>query len=210
MGVTETFGPIATTDDTAVTCLAANADVAFDGLMIFNKGDADGYFSVDGGEDWRLLPAKSVRTYSGPINNAAVQAKRETGGDNLSEVYGEVNPGNFDLLEQRENRVLATASAEAAVSASGTETLVAAPGADKQIWVYGWTITGSADTRAQFKSASTTKYGNQYVAENGGNAKQAHHPDIPIFKCGTNEALTVTDGAGGDLAVGVTYDVADV
>ena len=49
MAVTMTFGPVATTDDTAVTALAANDDVDFDGLLLLNKGSVDGLFSIDGG-----------------------------------------------------------------------------------------------------------------------------------------------------------------
>ncbi len=99
MAVTMTFWPVATTDDTPVTALAANDDVDFDGLLLLNKGSADGLFSIDGGENWRQLPARSMRRVRGPIRNAAVQVKRVAGGTDLGEVYGEMNPGDFALLD---------------------------------------------------------------------------------------------------------------
>jgi hypothetical protein len=121
MAVTMTFGPVATTDDTPVTALAANDDVDFDGLLLLNKGSADGLFSIDGGVNWRQLPARSMRRVRGPIRSAAVQVKRVAGGADLANVYGEMNPGDLALLDAAPAAGVDTpAMAGITVAAAGT------------------------------------------------------------------------------------------
>ena len=99
MAETLTFGPSATVSDAAVTVLAANESVVFEGLGIYNRCDNDGWFSVDSGDNWRLMPAQSFRTVKENIDNQTIQIKRVAGGSNLSGVIGEISPdANFALL----------------------------------------------------------------------------------------------------------------
>jgi len=99
MAVTLTFGPVGTDGDEAMTALAANPAVDFDGLLLINRGPADGLFSIDGGANWRLLPRRSARHVVEPISNEAVLIRRQAGGADLSEVYGEAAPGGIALLD---------------------------------------------------------------------------------------------------------------
>jgi hypothetical protein len=103
----------------------------------------------------------------------------------------------------------------AAVSASANtanQSLVAAPGANKQIWVYGLILT--ADTAAgSFSlqdSDDTACSGVMAVAANGGFAiNPSGNFSMPWFKVATNKALeidTVTCGAKGI----VSYAIVDV
>lgn len=98
------------------------------------------------------------------------------------------------------------------VAATQTDSvIVAAPGANKQIWVYSIVALTDADGSVFFESGtSTAKTGTMPIAANGGIAT---HPSgnfaMPLFKCGTNEALTLTNGAGTIDGV-VSYAIVSV
>lgn len=80
------------------------------------------------------------------------------------------------------------------VAASTTGTLVAAPGAGKRIVVVNYVLVSLNDGTVQFKSASTAKSGAMNTGDWGG----VSFPGTvkgPAFRCGTNEALTLTTGA---------------
>lgn len=80
---------VATTDDTAVTALAADTSQAYlNEMVIINEGSAPGFFSIDGGTVWARLPAgpSSVRIQQRQAYQG-VKVKRVSGGTNLSGIY---------------------------------------------------------------------------------------------------------------------------
>lgn len=102
------------------------------------------------------------------------------------------------------------ASVAISVGASATDSeLVAAPGASKQIWVYG--ITGTADTAdgtvSIQDSDNTALTGVMAVANKGGFAiGPSGNFSMPIWKVATNKALemdTVTCGFKGVLSYAI-------
>jgi len=102
----------------------------------------------------------------------------------------------------------------AAIDAAKNDTreLIAAPGADKQIWVYGLAVAGSAAGTALFHDSNDDACtGTMPIAANGGFVLPvSDYPECPWFKCGTNEALEVTLSADIDLDGVVTYAVVNV
>jgi hypothetical protein len=82
--------PIATTTNSAVQALAADAVNTYYHIRIVNEGAAAGFYSIDGGTTWSRLPASSVIKNDGvKIADAAIQVKRIADGTNLSAVYVE-------------------------------------------------------------------------------------------------------------------------
>ena len=78
----------ATTDDTAVEVIAADADRVFRHLRITNTGGVAGFYSIDGGSTWEYLPSNTIMTDDWvTIDNKAVKIKRVSGGADLSGVY---------------------------------------------------------------------------------------------------------------------------
>jgi hypothetical protein len=98
-------------------------------------------------------------------------------------------------------------SAAINLTTGAAQTLVAAPGANKQIWVYGLAIVvGTADgqTIAFGDSTPTAKTGVMVFKQNGGiSISPSSNFAMPIFKCATNKALTI-DITAGD-ADGILY-----
>jgi len=91
MALTMAFSNKATTDDTAVACLAAQSGQRFSNIAIFNDGSVSGWFSIDGGVVWRRLPARTSRSMDGVvIGNVAVQIKRTASGSNMTKIHGDV------------------------------------------------------------------------------------------------------------------------
>ncbi len=83
--------PIATTTNSAVQALAADAVNTYYHIRICNESAAPGFYSVDGGTTWSRLPASSVIRNDGvAIVNKAIQVKRVADGTNLSAIYVEV------------------------------------------------------------------------------------------------------------------------
>ena len=99
----------------------------------------------------------------------------------------------------------------AAIDAAKNDTreLIAAPGADKQIWVYALAVGGSAAGTALFHDSNDDACtGTMPIAENGGFVlPPSSNLGVPWFKCGTNKALEVTLSADIDLDGVVTYAV---
>jgi len=79
---------IATTDNSAVTLLAAS-ETLHNHLTIINEGGVAGFFSIDGGTTWFRLPAgpSSISMDDVHLFDQAVTVKRITDGSNLSGVY---------------------------------------------------------------------------------------------------------------------------
>jgi hypothetical protein len=86
-GVTGTTA-VATTSDTAVEALAANATDTYLHVRIANGGTAAGFYSIDGGTTWTYLPAgASVHDWGVRIVNKAIQVKRIPSGSDLASIY---------------------------------------------------------------------------------------------------------------------------
>ena len=98
-----------------------------------------------------------------------------------------------------------------AAAGTANQSLVAAPGANKQIWVYGISVTADAAGTISFQDEDDTAVsGVMPVAANGG---FAHSPSgnfaMPLWKVATNKALevdTVTCALDGSLS----YAIVDV
>lgn len=92
----QSFENQSTSDDTAVTVLAADDNEVFGAIQIINTGAAPGFFSVDKDGDgtriWRYLPAYMSRCIERPalVSNYAIQIKRVAGGSNMTGVYGDI------------------------------------------------------------------------------------------------------------------------
>ena len=89
-------------------------------------------------------------------------------------------------------------------STAQTDTsLVAAPGAGKQIVVD--TVYVSTDTAQtiSLESGNSTLRWRQYAAANGGHIQAGSD----LFRCADNEALTYTSSATGNIFVAVNYRI---
>jgi len=81
---------LATTTDSAVEAIAADAVNVLHHVKLVNEGAVAGHFSIDGGTTWGRLPSDSMFVLDGvKIANAAIQVKRVAGGANLSGVFVE-------------------------------------------------------------------------------------------------------------------------
>ncbi|MEA3226723.1 MAG: hypothetical protein U9Q07_12305 [Planctomycetota bacterium] len=96
--------------------------------------------------------------------------------------------------------------------ASGATTeVIAAPGASKQLWIYGLMGTAdTVDTTIVLKSATTAKTGTMPMADNGGFVLPPSGNFIqPWIKCATNEAFQITTATGTFDGI-VTYAIVSV
>lgn len=95
---------------------------------------------------------------------------------------------------------------------NGTRTLLAAPGANKQIWVYGWLLTGLAIGTCKLQdSTPTARTGEMHIAAQGGNSPpRSDHANQPWFKCATNKALQAVLSANLDLDGVLLYRIVEV
>jgi hypothetical protein len=92
------------------------------------------------------------------------------------------------------------------------QVLVAAPGVNIQIWVYGiFLITNTDDTTVLLEdSTPTTKMGTVEIDDAGGFVlPPSGHFNMPWFKCATNTALRA-DVAVGSVSGVVVYALVDV
>lgn len=93
-------------------------------------------------------------------------------------------------------------------TASGSTSVVAAPGAGKKIRVWGYQITSrAAIDEVQLRSASTVMAYVESVAAAGGGICCPPVTGQPYFECAGNEALNVNLSAAGNVGVNVQYDV---
>ncbi len=96
-------------------------------------------------------------------------------------------------------------AAISAAAATANQEIIAAPGAGKQIWVYGW--QGTADTGdgsiAWQDEDDTAESGVMEVSQRGGfSVTPAGHYGMPLMKVAANKALeldTVTCGFKGTI-----------
>ncbi len=97
-------------------------------------------------------------------------------------------------------------------AATGARTqIIATPGTNKQIWIYGITILcDTADVTVTLESATTALSGAMPQADNGGySVSPSGNFAMPSLKCATNEAFNITMGTGvGDGWV--SYAIVDV
>lgn len=96
---------------------------------------------------------------------------------------------------------------------NGTRDLIAAPGASKQLWVYGLIVGGSAaaGTFLLLDSTPTSKTGSIPLADNATIVWPViDDPDKPYFKCASNTKLQVTLSANMDLDGIVIYRIVDL
>lgn len=114
---------------------------------------------------------------------------------------GRANSGPL-ATEAKQDDILAALGADATLvnvavsqAAGGPTALVAAPGAGKQIWVVGGFLTMSASGTISLLSAATPISG-VLTALAGPAWNQCGSPANPVFKCGTNEALNLTNVTG--------------
>lgn len=85
-------------------------------------------------------------------------------------------------------------------AAAGTTEILPAPGDGKAIWPYGWLMGLAAAATYQWLSALHLRTGIINGGANGGSCPMSRYP---IFKCGTNEALSMTTVGAGGTANGV-------
>ena len=83
-------------------------------------------------------------------------------------------------------------------ASTADQVLVAAPGANKQIWVYGLFMMAdtAAGTVKLTDDDNTARSGTMAVSDEGGWVlPMSGNFDMPWFKCGTNKALHADTGA---------------
>lgn len=103
----------------------------------------------------------------------------------------------------------------AAISAAVTtadQSLVAAPGANKQIWVYGINFVTAAAGTVSFQDEDNTAIsGVMAFAANGGMAvAPSGNFSMPLWKVATNKALEVDTASGADAKGSLTYAIVSV
>ncbi|MFQ5518160.1 MAG: hypothetical protein ACE5E8_11375 [Acidimicrobiia bacterium] len=99
------------------------------------------------------------------------------------------------------------AQAQDVQSTAQTDTsLVAAPGAGKQVVVIGVYISTDTAQTVSFESGTASLRWRQYCAANGGGLVQAADKRH-LFTCADNAALTYTSSAAGNVFVSVQYEV---
>ena len=96
-------------------------------------------------------------------------------------------------------------------SAGATTSVIATPGASKQLWIYGLMGTAdTVDTTIVLKSATTAKTGTMPMADNGGFVlPPSGNFAQPWIKCATNEAFQITTATGTFDGV-VSYAIVSV
>jgi len=97
-------------------------------------------------------------------------------------------------------------------AATGARTeIIATPGANKQLWIYGLLLTvDTADVTVTLESAANALSGAMPQADNGGFALEpSGNFAMPFFKCNTNEAFNITMGTGVGDGI-VSYAVVSV
>jgi hypothetical protein len=83
---------------------------------------------------------------------------------------------------------------------NGTRDIVATPGADKQLWVYGFTGTSDAAGHVTWLDSTPTSHSGVMPVPALGGVPLGHlNPQAPWFKCATNKILQVTLPVGNDL-----------
>jgi len=89
--------------------------------------------------------------------------------------------------------------------------IIATPGANKQIWVYGLLIlVDTVDCTVTLESAANALSGAMPQADNGGfHSEPSGNFAMPLFKCNTNEAFNITMGTGVGDGI-VSYAVVSV
>lgn len=98
-------------------------------------------------------------------------------------------------------------------AATADQELIAAPGANKQIWVYGMMVlAGAVATLLIHDEDATARTGTMPIAETGGFVKNpSGNFAMPWFKVATNKALEATTvGAGGTFDGDITYAIVSV
>lgn len=89
MAAIKTKGPIATTDNDAVVVFT-EADIGGQKprhIGILNEGAEPGFFSIDGGRNFRRIPALSGRQLDGIGIQGDIQIQRVFDGANMTEVF---------------------------------------------------------------------------------------------------------------------------
>jgi len=118
------------------------------------------------------------------------------------------------VLSVADANVAGTALTSIAVDAAKGDTrdLIAAPGANKQLWIHGGILTGSAEGTAKLiDSTPADLSGEFHVAANGGFTMPVNQRDNqPWFKCATNTKLQVVLSANTDLDGVLLYRTVDV
>lgn len=97
-------------------------------------------------------------------------------------------------------------------AATGARTeIIATPGANKQLWIYGLLLTvDTVDVTVTLESAANALSGAMPQADNGGFAiEPSGNFAMPFFKCNTNEAFNITMGTGVGDGI-VSYAVVSV
>lgn len=98
--------------------------------------------------------------------------------------------------------------APVAAGAAGTAEVLASPGPNKAIWVYGWVLGFGATGTYQWLSALRPLTGSIDVAAIGLNDGVAPVTGYPYLKCGPNEALNITTvGAGATVEGFIVYRI---
>lgn len=81
-----------TSDDTAIVLIAATKVYQLRQVRIVNEGSVSGFYSYDGGIVWHRLPARTtIEDTDVSVKNLDVQAKRVSGGPNLTGLYCSVS-----------------------------------------------------------------------------------------------------------------------
>ena len=111
-------------------------------------------------------------------------------------------------------QVDATSYVRVAVDAAknGTRDLIAAPGADKQLWIYAGIFTTDANGTVKFiDSTPADLTGTMPIAANGGFVLPiSPKASAPWYKCATNTKFQAVLSANSDLDGSILYAIVDV
>jgi hypothetical protein len=113
--------------------------------------------------------------------------------DALADVLVAITGSGNPVVESYASAVIDLAASTA------NQTIIAAPGANKQLWIYGIGILldTAAGTVKFHDSAPTDITGTMALGDEGGLVvAPSGNFAMPIWKCGTNTALQADTGAG--------------
>jgi len=143
-------------------------------------------------------------TGSAAIGKLAANSGVDIGDVDVASLPGSVDGPGAPTIDSYSSAVVDCAT-------GATTSIIATPGASKQLWIFGLMGTAdTVDTTIVLKSATTAKTGTMPMAYNGGFVlPPSGNFAQPWLKCATNEAFQITTVTGTFDGV-VTYAIVSV
>jgi len=173
-------------------------------LLTDSSGRVIARIAYTGAADTYLLVDATGKLIALVGNDGTVNRQLLTGATGIIRLPSPIEGPGSPVVDSYNSAVVDCAS-------GATTAVIAAPGAGKQLWVYGlFGLTNTAGATIVLLSATTAKSGTMPLAQYGGWVLPlSGNFAMPWVKCGTNEALNVTT-VGGTFDGVVSYGVISV